>query len=54
MSSLFDKFKEDNFELLFQKASEGTTKNGGGEGSVFTYTSLFWCPLENELSTNLQ
>ena len=34
MSSLFDKFKRDNFWAPFLKASEVTTKNGGGEGSI--------------------
>ena len=33
-SSLFDKFKRDNFWAPFLKASEVTTKNGGGEGSI--------------------
>ena len=35
MSSLFDKFKRDNFGVPFLKASDGTTKNGGGKGSIF-------------------
>ena len=34
MSSLFDKFKKDNFLAPFLKSSKGTTKNGGGEGSI--------------------
>ena len=34
MSSLFDKFKRDNFLAPFLKAFEVTTKNGGGGGSI--------------------
>ena len=34
ISSLFDKFKRDNFWAPFLKASEVTPKNGGGEGSI--------------------
>ena len=34
MSSLFDKFKRDNFWVPFLKASEVATKNGGDEGSI--------------------
>ena len=32
--ALFDKFKKGNFLAPFSKASEVTTKNGGGEGSI--------------------
>ena len=35
MSSLSDKFKRDNFGAPFLKALDGTTKNGGGKGSIF-------------------
>ena len=34
MSSVFYKFKKDNFWAPFLKVSEVTTKNGGGEGSI--------------------
>ena len=36
MSSLFDKFKRDNFIEPFLKTSDGTTKNGGGKDQVLS------------------
>ena len=42
-SSLFDKFKRDNFWAPFLKASEVTTKNGGGEGSISILVGNPYC-----------
>ena len=47
MSSLFDKFKRDRFWAPFLKASDGTTENGGGKGSIFI---LVGNPYKSELN----